>query len=555
MATDQASDSKLAKKLQSTDEETVRLDSERTSSKPRTKKPAKSTSKKSAVADSKAASAQPKKKKKKKKSVLEKVRPPKRTLKEYLSSREGRIAAITYLVSIVVHGMVLLALTLVILKPDLAENLFDITSTPVEKPIEEPEEVFDAVKQPNEIYNQAFEDEPDLTVAQDIVEETQPLNIDLSDLEPAIEIDEESLSALAELAKEGEFGGRTAKGRKSLVKASGGSDGSEASVVRALKWIADQQLPDGSWNFAAIGDSPNPGSLKNAPMGATGMALMAFLGAGHTHVKDGPYKKHVEKGLAYIMNNAKIQPTGVDYRDPITQGMYVQGICTIALTEAYGMTKDRRLRRPVEGGIAFIVNAQHPTNGGWRYKPGDAGDTSVVGWQVMALISAHHSNIKIPRNVFSGITAFLNNAQYDDGAQYSYLVNGGGHKNTSLTAVGLLCRMYLGWERDTASLKKGIAILAKTGPSKSNEYYNYYATQIMHHFGGEVWDAWNNVMRDQLVQTQSKKGPTTGSWKPGSGHGPEQGGRLYSTCLNVMTLEVYYRHLPLYQRNAVQADF
>ena len=327
MATDQASDSKLAKKLQSTDEETVRLDSERTSSKPRTKKPAKSTSKKSAVADSKAASAQPKKKKKKKKSVLEKVRPPKRTLKEYLSSREGRIAAITYLVSIVVHGMVLLALTLVILKPDLAENLFDITSTPVEKPIEEPEEVFDAVKQPNEIYNQAFEDEPDLTVAQDIVEETQPLNIDLSDLEPAIEIDEESLSALAELAKEGEFGGRTAKGRKSLVKASGGSDGSEASVVRALKWIADQQLPDGSWNFAAIGDSPNPGSLKNAPMGATGMALMAFLGAGHTHVKDGPYKKHVEKGLAYIMNNAKIQPTGVDYRDPITQGMYVQGIC------------------------------------------------------------------------------------------------------------------------------------------------------------------------------------------------------------------------------------
>lgn len=115
--------------------------------------------------------------------------------------------------------------------------------------------------------------------------------------------------------------------------------------------------------------------------------------------------------------------------------------------------------------------------------------------------------------------------------------------------------MYLGWERETASLIKGVGVLAKTGPSKSNEYYNYYGTQALHHFGGEVWDAWNNVLRDQLVQTQSKEGPTTGSWKPGSGHGPEQGGRLYSTCLNVMTLEVYYRHLPLYQRNAVQADF
>ena len=556
MATDQASDSKLAKKLQSTDEETVRLEAEKTINKVRVALPksAKAPPQKKSAVSASSASAQPKPKKKKK-SVLEKVRPPKKTLKEYLSSREGRIAAITYFVSVAVHGFILLALALVILKPDLADDLFEISSTPTEKPVEVPEEVFDTVKQPDEIYNQAFEDEPDLSVAQDIVEETQPLSIDISDLEPAIEIDEDSLSALAELAKDGEFGGRSAKGRKSLVKVSGGSDGSEASVVRALKWIAEQQQPDGSWNFGEIGESPNPGSYKHAPMGATGMALMAFLGAGHTHVKDGPYKKHVEQGLAYIMNNAKIQPTGVDYRDPIPQGMYVQGICTIALTEAYGMSKDRRLRRPVEGGIAFIVNAQHPTDGGWRYNPGDAGDTSVVGWQVMALISAHHSKIKIPRNVFSGITAFLNNAQYDDGAQYSYLVNGGGHKNPSLTAVGLLSRMYLGWERDTASLIKGVGVLAKTGPSKSNEYYNYYATQVLHHFGGEVWDAWNNVLRDQLVQAQSKEGPTTGSWKPGSGHGPEQGGRLYSTCLNVMTLEVYYRHLPLYQRNTVQADF
>lgn len=202
---------------------------------------------------------------------------------------------------------------------------------------------------------------------------------------------------LAELAKEGEFGGRSAKGRKSLVKASGGSDGSEASVVRALKWIADQQQPDGSWNFGEIGESPNPGSYKNAPMGATGMALMAFLGAGHTHLKEGPYKENVEQGLAYIMNNAKIQPTGVDYRDPITQGMYSQAVCTIALAEAYGMTKDRRLRRPVQGGIAFIVNAQHPTDGGWRYKPGDAGDTSAVGWQVMALISASFEHQNSPK--------------------------------------------------------------------------------------------------------------------------------------------------------------
>lgn len=198
MATDQASDSKLAKKLQSTDEETVRLESEKTTNKARVAQPksAKAQPKKNSAASATSASAasQPKPKKKKK-SVLEKVRPPKKTLKEYLSSREGRIAAITYFVSVAVHGVILLALALVILKPELADDLFEISATPAEKPVEVPEEVFDNVKQPDEIYNQAFEDEPDVSVAQDIVEETQPLSIDISDIEPAIEIDEDSLSA------------------------------------------------------------------------------------------------------------------------------------------------------------------------------------------------------------------------------------------------------------------------------------------------------------------------------------------------------------------------
>lgn len=489
------------------------------------------------------------------KSVLEEVLPQRRTLKEYLSSREGRIAFLTYFISVGLHGLILFALALVILKPELADNLLEIVSTPVEKPIEEPDEVFDTVKQPDEIYKQEFQDEPEVTVMQDLVEETQPLSIDINDLEIAIPIDEESLDSLAELAKDGEFGGRSAKGRKALVKASGGSEGSEAAVVRALKWIADQQLPDGSWSFDEIGESPDPGKFARCQMGATGLSLMAFLGAGHTHTKDGPYKTHVEKGLAYIMNHAKILPTGVDYRDTSGEGnMYVQGICTIALAEAYGMTKDRRLRRPAEGGLAFIANAQNATGGGWRYKPGDKGDTSVVGWQIMALISGHGAKIPVPRNIFSGASAFLNRVQMVDD-KYTYYGYMEPQKKASTTAVGLLCRMYLGWTQETSGLQKGVQFLADTGPSKADDYYNYYATQVMHHWGGEVWTAWNNVMREQLVKTQVKEGVSKGTWKPGGGHGPAQGGRLYTTCLNVMTLEVYYRHLPLYQRNAVQGDF
>jgi hypothetical protein len=116
--------------------------------------------------------------------------------------------------------------------------------------------------------------------------------------------------------------------------------------------------------------------------------------------------------------------------------------------------------------------------------------------------------------------------------------------------------MYLGWDHDNEKLKKGIAYLAANGPSKNDEYYNYYATQVMHHWGGEAWTKWNDVMRDQLIETQAQEGVEAGSWKPiGSGHAASSGGRLYTTVLNIMSLEVYYRHLPLYQRNAVQADF
>lgn len=559
MATDQASDPKLSETASS--EETMSASAENTIRKAakanplNANKPQKSSAKSQTSKASAEVPATPKQnQKKKKKSVLEKMRPEKKSLKEYLASREGRIAAITYFISIAVHGLILMMLALVILKPELADDLFEISSSKIEEPIEDLEDVFDAQKQPEDIVNQEFEDVPDVNVAQDLIEETQPLNIDVNDLEPAIEIDESSLDALAELAKEGEFGGRSAKGRKALVKAEGGSEGSEAAVVRGLKWIADRQQPNGSWNFAEIGESQDPGEFDKCEMGATGLSLMAFLGAGHTHMKDGPYKKHVEKGLAYIMNNAKIQPTGVDYRAPSNQGnMYVQGICVIALAEAYGMTKDRRLRRPVEGGIAFIVNAQNATGGGWRYKPGEKGDTSVVGWQLMALISAHHAGIKIPRNVFSGTTAFLNRMEIQDENHTWYGYNAPA-KKLSTSAVGLLCRMYLGWDHKVSGLKKGGQLLADKGPSKNDDYYNYYATQVMHHWGGEPWIAWNNVMRDQLVKTQVKEGPSAGSWKPGTGHGPKQAGRLYITCMNLMTLEVYYRHLPLYQRNAVQAD-
>jgi len=85
-------------------------------------------------------------------------------------------------------------------------------------------------------------------------------------------------------------------------------------------------------------------------------------------------------------------------------------------------------------------------------------------------------------------------------------------------------------------------------------YYNYYATQVLHHFGGPHWKRWNEVMREQLINTQDKAGHERGSWG-GRDHYIGSGGRLYVTSLSIMTLEVYYRHMPLYRDDAVKNEF
>ncbi|MDB5391595.1 MAG: hypothetical protein JWM11_7241 [Planctomycetaceae bacterium] len=345
-----------------------------------------------------------------------------------------------------------------------------------------------------------------------------------------------------------DFKGRTKKGRAELALTQGGSPESELAVEAGLKWLVKHQRPDGSWSFKHGPDEP--GNLDN-PTGATGLALLTFLGGGHTH-KVGDYSKVVADGLKFLMNQMQMTAAGGDLRGP-GGTMYSQGICAIALCEAYAISQDKSLRTPAEATVKFIINAQDAKGGGWRYQPGQPGDTSVLGWQVMALTSARMASIAIPEKTLNRVTAFLNSVQTNDGANYGYEAQGVG---PATSAIGTLCRMSLGWTPKEARLVKGVEFLGKTGPQPDNMYYNYYATQVMHHWGGEPWVKWNNALRDHIVKSQEKGGPAVGSWKPpmGGDHGDKAGGRHYRTCMSILTLEVYYRHLPLYQREKIPRD-
>jgi hypothetical protein len=110
-------------------------------------------------------------------------------------------------------------------------------------------------------------------------------------------------AAGGQLASGGGFEGRASDRRGDLVRDGGGSAESEAAVARGLNWLAAHQRADGSWHFNHQNETCNgycrhPGTFPSTT-GSTGLALMAFLGAGHTH-QAGEHRAVVSKGLYYL---------------------------------------------------------------------------------------------------------------------------------------------------------------------------------------------------------------------------------------------------------------
>ena len=306
-----------------------------------------------------------------------------------------------------------------------------------------------------------------------------------------------------------------------------------------------EKCKSGDRSCTGIGD-------LSADSGATAMGVLPFLAAGQTH-KSGEYKGTVNAAVRWLVSHQK--PDG-DLSSGAKPTMYSHGLVTIALCEAYGLTGDRAVGIAAQGGVNFIIQAQNKTDGGWRYNPGDPGDTSVVGWQLMALKSARMAGIDVgsgSNSPFSGVSKWLDAAAVANGSQYCYQPGNGA--TPPMSSVGLLCRQYLGAKRENPMLTDGTKYLLGHLPDESNKniYYWYYATQVLHNMGGYDWDTWNRKMRDLLVHTQNRETDAcaNGSWDPARDQwGDKHGGRHYQTCLSALTLEIYYRYLPLFKADA-----
>ena len=336
--------------------------------------------------------------------------------------------------------------------------------------------------------------------------------------------------------------GRTGAMKNTLMAIYGGTPITQEAVESGLVWLAKQQAKDGSWSLR--GPYNDGGTQENKPA-ATAMALLAFLGNGNTHL-DGEYKDNVARGVKWLVaqqdRDGFFAKKAQDH-----QQAYAQAQASLAICELYAMTRDSWLHDKAQLAVDCAEQWQ-AEEGGWRYQPGFDSDTSITGWFVMVLQSALSAGLKVNQAVLYRVPEFLDTVQDYDGAAYAYQPRRA--PTEAMTAEGLLCRQYLGWPHNHPALVRGVDAISTEYNFDINRpdfYYWYYATQVLHHYGGKEWQAWNNQMREQLPKAQIKRGRDAGSWPPQADNWGGPGGRLYTTCFAIYCLEVYYRHMPLYK--------
>ena len=382
----------------------------------------------------------------------------------------------------------------------------------------------------------------------------------------------------------GKMGGRGGRG--------GGKGGSEteAAVQDALRWLRDHQSSPGFWDadefmfndiYPDKEQSDGEGS-STVDVGLTGLALLAFLGNNHTMDK-GEFKSVVKTGINWLKENQD-SDTGLFGEEVGNPTLYNQAIATMAMGEAYYFSKQSPLlRHPMKKAVQLLVKAQNPYFA-WRYslEPNGDNDSSITGWMVFALKTAKENKMAVGNEVFDGAEKWFATMTdtsigrtgyvYADGAGVGatpsrpdkYMDKFPAEKSEALTAVALLSRMFMTDGKKVTKwsdhpqydmLKKQAQLIASKPPiwddgidqpggSAIDMYYWYYATFAMKQWGGKEWDKWKKHLEPALLNNQrkeDKKDNFYGSWDPAGPWG-EEGGRVYSTAICALMLEVYYRY-------------
>jgi hypothetical protein len=325
--------------------------------------------------------------------------------------------------------------------------------------------------------------------------------------------------------------------RMRRLKREGGKEKTEEAVIKGLQWLKTVQNADGSW-----------GAQYQPSM--TGLALLSFLG--HCEKQDSPdYGDTVMKAIKYLLEKNETQGGKMYASKPA----YETGICAYALGESYIVTKNFRpkiegIDKALERSIEVIVTRQK-ADGGWDYGYSTAmtkpSDTSVSGWQIQALKVAKLTGLEI-KGVSEAMDKAMENIMRVRGPK-----GGFGYRDpqdkVSLSGVGVLAMQMWDPKKFKKEIDMGVEFILDSHPGRHekphfNMYGWYYHTQACFQAGGRAWKDWNTYFQDEVVDHQSPDGSWT-DWGA-HGHGPDSAsitGKVYTTSLCILMLEIYYRYL------------
>lgn len=314
----------------------------------------------------------------------------------------------------------------------------------------------------------------------------------------------------------------------------------DASIYRALSWLAEEQRPSGAWRADDYGEST----------AATSLAIMAFLAGGHVP-DEGPYGRHITKGVSWILQQQLDNGLLVG-KDNSHGPMYSHGITTLMLAEVAGMVdgdQADQVRRALERAVKLIIDSQnHPRpqqhQGGWRYQPRcEDADLSVTAWQLLALRAARDIGCDVPVDNIDRAIAYVRQLHVEHGGGFGYMA---GHGATVTRAgTGIVALEVCGEHRTRETMAAARLILTRPLTKQEHYFYYgvYYCTVGMYKVGGEEWQSARPALYRITLDLQNP----AGYWNPTEGS-ERRAGKVYATTLSVLALAIEYGYLPIYQR-------
>jgi hypothetical protein len=345
----------------------------------------------------------------------------------------------------------------------------------------------------------------------------------------------------------------------------GGDDEIHRALRSGLDWLVRHQSDDGHWSTAKYSErckdaaAPCSGAGQRFnDVGVTALALMALLADGNTPTA-GPHADAVAKAVAYLVEQQ--QESGEVGPGTSLHSIYIHCAAAWALAEAYGMTRDPKLRPVVERSVAYTLGARN-VEGAWRYgQRSGQSDTSVTAWAVASLRAAEMAGVPAKKIAFHYAVAWVDSMTEPEFGRVGYQRRAGPPARTvemmelfpadqseSLTAAALAVRLFTGAQHDDEYVRKGRTLLLGCPPrwdlggGAIDYYYWFWGSLVFSDVGGKQWGQWSGFVKAALIGGQRGGGACEhGSWPTSSPWSPD-GGRVYTTAMACLTLAASQRY-------------